>query len=73
MLNEITEKVEERHELQGLVIGEKIYLQEIVSATLRALVDLKREKVSERLERYESKRMIDLGKLKLLEEIEEWI
>lgn len=70
MLNEVEKLVDERHELTGEEIGRTISLEEIVSATLRAFVDIKREEVEARLDRFETKRMVDLGKMKLLEEVE---
>lgn len=71
MLNEVEKLVDERHELTGEEIGRTISLEEIVSATLQAFIDIKREEIENRLDRFETKRMVDLGKMKLLEEVQD--
>lgn len=73
MLDKINETVQERHQLKGETIGETIKLDEVVKATLTAFIDIQREQVEDRLNRFESKRMLDLGKLDLLEELEDML
>lgn len=64
-------KVAERHDLGRKTIGVDVSMHEIVSAVMQEFVDQKRPELEKKIEGVNNKRFTVLGKLKMLEEIQE--
>jgi len=56
--------------LEGQTLN--VDLEAVIKTAFQIFIDKKTEEVQDRLEKYEGKRYIDFGKLKLLEEMQEW-
>jgi len=55
--------------LEGQTLN--VDLEAVIKTAFQIFIDKKTEEVQDRLEKYEGKRYIDFGKLKLLEEMQE--
>jgi hypothetical protein len=72
-LDKVLSEANKRHTLRGKTIGEDIMLPEVAAALFQSLIDQQREQIEDSMTGSETKNFKELGKLALLNRLEETI